>query len=116
MPELRSYARSKTVRAINVLYRIMMSEKTSPRVRMAAANSILDRGWGRPVQAIEAGETPFQMIHRIERVIVDPSNAESIRLIELSNQTANSELVYDDRESHEHPARTAINRKSVDHG
>ena len=46
MPELRSLARSKTASAINVLFRIMLNEKASSRVRMAAANSILDRGMG----------------------------------------------------------------------
>lgn len=115
MPELRSLARSKTVSAINVLFRIMLSEKASPRVRMAAANSILDRGWGRPVQAIEAGETPLQMIHRIERVIVDPNNPQSVQLIDLPNQAKTSELLYDDPQSSDHSSRAAIDRNSVGH-
>jgi hypothetical protein len=37
-----------------------------------AANSILDRGWGKPAQPIENGDDgAFELIHRIERVIVD---------------------------------------------
>ena len=70
-------------------------------------------GWGRPVQAIEAGETPLQMIHRIERVIVDANNPQSVRLLDLSSQPMIPELRYDDPESDDNSARAAIDRKPV---
>ena len=42
---------------------------------MAAANAILDRGWGKATQAIANGEDgALELIQRIERVIVHPEN------------------------------------------
>ena len=45
--EIRSLARSHSDKALNVLVGIM-NEKTAPAAaRVAAANSIIDRGWGK---------------------------------------------------------------------
>lgn len=44
--------------------------------RVAAAKELLDRGYGRPVQAHTLSDPdgdPLQMIHRVENVIVDPA-------------------------------------------
>ncbi len=56
--ELRAIARQHTNAAINALVAALDDEKT----RVAAAIALLDRGYGRPAQAItnEAGE-PFKM-------------------------------------------------------
>ena len=44
---------------------------------MSAANAILDRGWGKAPQALQNGEDgALELIHRIERVIVHPEEAE----------------------------------------
>ena len=48
-----SCERQKTVEAINTLVAIMCDEAQDARARVAAANAILDRGWGKPAQAIE---------------------------------------------------------------
>lgn len=51
--EIRSLARGHTEKAINVLAGIM-NEPTAPHAaRVAAANSILDRGWGKPAQPLD---------------------------------------------------------------
>jgi hypothetical protein len=43
--------------------------------RVAAANAILDRGWGKATQAIANSEDgALELIQRIERVIVHPEN------------------------------------------
>lgn len=37
----------------------------------------MDRGWGKPAQAIVGGDdddSPLKLIHKIERVIVDPKS------------------------------------------
>ena len=47
-------ARSHTVMAIGVLAEIARSKKAPAAARVAAAEALLDRGWGRPKQAIEA--------------------------------------------------------------
>jgi len=81
LTEIRSLARSHTRTALNVLVRIMRSKDVTAAARVAAANAILDRGWGKAPQAIEnGGDGPFELIHRIERIIVDPDNPDSANL------------------------------------
>jgi hypothetical protein len=76
--EIRSLARSYTRSAIRVLVGVMGSNEATPAARVAAANAILDRGWGRAPQALESGSGgPLELIHRIERVIVHPENSDS---------------------------------------
>ena len=50
----------------------MRNTKATPPARVAAANALLDRGWGKPTQAIGNDESALDLIHRIERVIVHP--------------------------------------------
>jgi hypothetical protein len=76
--EIRSLARSHTRTAINALVGVMRSRKATHAARVSAANALLDRGWGKPPQALENGEDgALELIHRIERVIVHPENSES---------------------------------------
>ena len=76
--EIRSVARSHTRTAINVLVGVMRSKDATAAARVSAANAILDRGWGRPPQALETGDNgALELIHRIERVIVHPENQDS---------------------------------------
>jgi hypothetical protein len=75
--EIRSLARSHTRTALNVLVGVMRNTKAAAPARIAAANAILDRGWGKATQAIENGEEgALELIHRIERVIVSPENSD----------------------------------------
>ena len=76
--EIRSLARSHTKTAINALVGVMRSRNATHAARVSAANAILDRGWGKPPQALENSEDgALELIHRIERVIVHPENSES---------------------------------------
>jgi hypothetical protein len=70
--EIRSLARSHTRTALNVLVAVMRNTKATPPARVAAANAILDRGWGKPTQTLGNDENALELIHRIERVIVQP--------------------------------------------
>jgi hypothetical protein len=73
--EIRSLARSYTRSALNTLVGVMRSNEATPAARVAAANAILDRGWGKAPQAIENGnDGALELIHRIERVIIHPEN------------------------------------------
>jgi hypothetical protein len=67
--EIRSLARSHTRTALNVLVGVMRSNEATPAARVAAANAILDRGWGKAPQAIENSGAALELVHRIERVI-----------------------------------------------
>jgi hypothetical protein len=75
--EIRSLARSHTRTAINVLVGVMRSEDATHTARVAAANAILDRGWGKAAQALETRDGALELIHRIERVIVHPEDTDS---------------------------------------
>ena len=79
LTEIRSLARSHTRTAINVLVGVMRSEEATPAARVAAANDILDRGWGKATQPME-GDGALELIHRIERIIVHPENSDSQNL------------------------------------
>jgi hypothetical protein len=76
--QIRSLARSHTRTAINVLVGVMRAKDATPAARVSAATAILDRGWGKPVQALANSEDgALELIHRIERVIVHPENPDS---------------------------------------
>src|SRR5437588_4887336 len=65
--EIRSLARSHTRTAINALVGVMKSKDATHAARVSAATAILDRGWGRPVQALENGDNgALELIHKIE--------------------------------------------------
>jgi hypothetical protein len=73
--EIKSLARSHTRTALNVLVGVMRSKDATAAAKVSAANAILDRGWGKAAQAIEnGGDGPLELIHKIERIIVDPEN------------------------------------------
>jgi hypothetical protein len=52
--EIREIAREYTAEAIKVLATIMRNPKVAAAARVAATNAILDRGWGKPQQPIDA--------------------------------------------------------------
>lgn len=89
LTEIRSIARGHTRTAIRVLVGIMCSEDATPAARVSAANAILDRGWGKATQPVaNSDEGAFELIHRIERVIVHPG--EGGRAGEVHDTSINS--------------------------
>ena len=50
--DVQELARQKSPEAINTLSNIMHNEKAPPAARVAAANALLDRGYGKPTQPI----------------------------------------------------------------
>ena len=52
--EIKQLARKHTEEAINTLAAIMHDGGASPAARVSAANVLLDRGYGRALQTIEA--------------------------------------------------------------
>ena len=77
--EIRSLARAHTEAALNCLAGIMNKTDAPETARVSAANSLLDRGWGKAAQPVDGdGEGgAIELIHRIERVIVHPDNPDS---------------------------------------
>lgn len=67
--EIKSLARSHTERAVNVLVGIMEQPSASDAARVAAANSLLDRGWGKATQPIAGDDdAPPVRVTKIELV------------------------------------------------
>jgi hypothetical protein len=52
--EIQAAARLEGLASIKTLVEIRNNKKNSTAVRIAAANSLLDRGYGRPAQVIDA--------------------------------------------------------------
>ena len=77
--EIKSLARAHTATAIRVLAGIMQESAAPHAARVAAAQALLDRGWGKPSQAIVGGDesdNPIRVLQRIERVIVDAKDSD----------------------------------------
>jgi hypothetical protein len=59
--EIRSLARAHTEEAINCLVGVMRNGTSEP-AKVAAANSLMDRGWGKPAQPVTGeDEGPIQL-------------------------------------------------------
>ena len=56
LAHVRDLAREKTEKAIHTLVSVMDGRQSPPNARVAAAVALLDRGWGRPPQAMELSE------------------------------------------------------------
>jgi isocitrate dehydrogenase len=54
LTDIRSMARNHTAKALSTLASIMNEKKANPAARVAAAQALLDRGWGKATQTIEA--------------------------------------------------------------
>ncbi|WP_247328654.1 hypothetical protein [Bradyrhizobium sp. 21] len=75
LTEIKSLARTHTPVAMKTLVQIMRDKEAPAHARVSAANAILDRGWGKPVQPIASEDgKPLEFVHRIERVIVHPGD------------------------------------------
>jgi hypothetical protein len=72
--DIRQAARSHTRQALNTLISTMNDLDAPAAARISAATAILDRGWGRPQQNIEA---------RVE--VADMAKAHADALIKLTN-------------------------------
>lgn len=62
--EIKSLARSHTATALKVLAGIMQQDDAPAAARVAAAQALLDRGWGKATQFIEA-ETSVRYVARV---------------------------------------------------
>lgn len=71
---IKSLARAHTETALKVLAGIMNQSDAPPAARVAAASTLLDRGWGKPTQPIAGDDDADPVrLETIRRVIVDPN-------------------------------------------
>lgn len=71
--EIKSLARSYTDSAIKTLVGVMQQPDAPAAARVTAAQALLDRGWGKPTQTIEAN---------VKRSVSDLTDAELIAIAE----------------------------------
>ncbi len=86
--EVRELARQYTEEAIQTLVTLMQSAKLE-RTRLAAASELLDRGYGRPPQAIDLGG-PIQIVNYDSERLSKLSSEELKKLDELTRKLADS--------------------------
>lgn len=72
--EIRSLARAHTERAIQCLQGIMDQPDAPPAARVSAAQALLDRGWGKPAQAISGADGEGAVIIKIMKFGSDDGN------------------------------------------
>jgi hypothetical protein len=65
--EIKSLARQHTVSALKTLAGIMNQSEAPAAARVAAANSLLDRGWGKATQPIAGDETSGPIVIRWQK-------------------------------------------------
>jgi hypothetical protein len=60
--EIRSLARKYTHKALNTLVSIMVEPKAPAAARIMAANSLMDRGWGKAAQLVDVQGEVRQLV------------------------------------------------------
>lgn len=94
--EVETLARTYTVEALETLADLMRTG-SSDQVRMAAANALLNRGWGLPRQAIDGSVAlappPTKPIHRmsLEEVEAELARLEEKQRLAIIDGTADAE-------------------------
>ena len=64
--DVKTAARELTPDALSTLQTVMNDPKAPSAARVGAATAVLDRGWGRPTQAIEESVKPFNLADLVE--------------------------------------------------
>ena len=77
---IQDLARKHTIEALDVLVQIMLNEKAPPNARVAAANTLLDRGYGKAPTFSTTDPTTFKKA-------VDMSDDELVAIIEKAKLT-----------------------------
>lgn len=73
--DIKALARVHTETALWVLAKIMSADDAPPAARVAAANALMDRGWGKAAQAIEVtGELIASKVIRAPATEQSPSS------------------------------------------
>jgi hypothetical protein len=73
--QVEELARGQTTDALKTLETIHKNPKAPPAARVAAANALLDRGWGKSRQALEMGGLEGSpMEHKLKIIFVRPKS------------------------------------------
>lgn len=67
-PTVKEVAREASPEAIEFMVKVMRDPANPLKDRMFAANTILDRGWGKPTQMVEATVSTFEKMSDVELI------------------------------------------------
>jgi hypothetical protein len=85
--ELREMAQKYGPKAVRFLYECMASDKVKDTVRVTAAIALLDRGYGKPAQAITGGDEDDRPVGLSVKHKLDFDNVRAIRkMIDEENE------------------------------
>ncbi len=99
--DIRDLCRKHTPDAINALIDVVNSKSSPPAARVAAANSILDRGWGKPQVEVNATVTMYDRMSDAELIKLITGNViegEVLKVLEESEREQQALLEEDDEE------------------
>ena len=77
--EVRQLAREHTLSAIRALVSIVDNDEAVPMARVQAANSLLDRGWGKNNQPVSPDNAETLDNARILCHVVDPKSPDETK-------------------------------------
>jgi hypothetical protein len=80
--DVKEAAKALTAKAIATLENVMDDPRAPPAARVAAATTVLDRGWGRPTQSIEGNVKPFSLADLVYMSMKDRQPQPETKLIE----------------------------------
>ena len=98
---VRDLCRTHTADAVNALVEVLKSKSSPPAARVAAANSILDRGYGKPQVEVNATVTTYDGMSDAELIKLITGNViegEVLRILEESEREEQALLEEDDEE------------------
>lgn len=70
-------ARSHTENAFATLVQVMEDKKAPAAARVSAAQAVLDRGWGKPVQPVDGDGEGGPLAIEIVRRVIDPAKPDA---------------------------------------
>lgn len=81
LAEVQELYRDGTAEAYSTLREIMLDKKQDARARVAAANAIMDRAWGKPAQTLNVDAKPqmpqvVRIITPMTRKLLEQQKAE----------------------------------------
>lgn len=86
----KEFARAKSLEAMECLHKLMSSN--NEKIRIMAANGLLDRGLGRPVPAMDSEDQPNQRIDAAVLAVLESQMRQITRLtilLEAAQQQLN---------------------------
>jgi len=90
--DIRSLARKYTEQAIETLVHVMRAPQAPPAARVLAANSLLDRGWGKAAQLV-AVDGEIRQLVEVKLNVVTPNNLEQTTTKLLTNPEKSNDII-----------------------